>query len=1187
MRLPPGLDAFLQGLRAEGIPIGPIELRRLRHALALQPKIDAGQLRQLLRCTLVKSDQQREVFEPLFEQWLRLAEETPSDELPGASSGVADHGRRPKLSQKETEVECVLLLRAAALLALLAMAAWLPIWTMDIPARLSQEGLDEHGPSLRPSVEEEPSPTIVAEPQSDFWAWEACALKVEGHQNRSPSGALAGWGLLCLGPWLAGALLLLRHRLVNRLPAPPATVLEGPKWLPLLLSASKPTELLDEEDRQNLVWGVARFVSEDLSRRIDLDATVRETARSAGIPKICREPSVYPREVWLWQDGLARDAVIDEAAAEIERGLRQAGLPVRRGCFHDLPDRVRWSEGEEFAPLAVEGHRQSAIVCIFCNGSGLKLAYEADNRRGKVAQLLRGLSQWPRLAFIDTGEGREGMGQLLRPFGLACIDPSALADFLAAHEPIPGSSWVRRPGAVVSGDLRAWAAALALAPEPVSNQIAQELRQTLGFDLPAMDLREIEAHLGAERHGDRLSWRPEGKAKLLNWLSAMHVASGRRSSLLVSVVGFWLDRCREEAHERRRRQQREESLHLWDDTLAERHNELRQALLRLWIEPERSAKELYRLYQVEELLSPIKRQLRLFAPADFANSKGGPAVLTLPWEWGELTPRAKRMFWEMELAARPTSVLRPSPAKVHGGLSLAAGLCFGLGIASSASALDRTFLAPSQLPKVHFASHFDQEFFRKHLISVTETGPGTGYRIKAGDPRSLGEVQWCDGIAPDGPVGVIEAPSASSVTLQWKWKKAPYGLEAQEKPGGESEIWRAGSLPQPIRASEEGWPRRSLMVLGYPLASKPARRLAIQLLDQGSVDAVLIGSGWQEHLDRFLVLDRAQCAQDQLAIVAERIDPRELGDLQPFAGHSAVQVAEESIPELLANLESMSPKTEERSDGKHRIWLRPLEQVWHSDVAEPISSGRQAFSLRSRPEEWEDARTGLTFIKVGGGTFRMGTDEDYQNKAQLRIFEDEMPAHAVSVSGFWMAKDEVDERTYRKWEPDHRSAASGDVAVTEVRWNDARGFCEAYGHRLPSEAEWEFAARAGSATLFHFGDDPDRLGSFAWYGPNANRPQPVGRKQPNPLGLHDMHGNVWEWVQDAWNREIYKARFDSGIPVIDPVEQEGSAEGRVVRGGSWGDEPEVLRSAYRRVDWPSYRVVIIGFRCASSPRRQP
>ena len=155
------------------------------------------------------------------------------------------------------------------------------------------------------------------------------------------------------------------------------------------------------------------------------------------------------------------------------------------------------------------------------------------------------------------------------------------------------------------------------------------------------------------------------------------------------------------------------------------------------------------------------------------------------------------------------------------------------------------------------------------------------------------------------------------------------------------------------------------------------------------------------------------------------------------------------------------------------------------------------------------------------------------------------------------------------------------MPVEQVSWNDTQEFIQKLNaktgktYRLPTEAEWEYAARAGSQTEFSFGDNESELGNYAWfYGNSSNQTHPVGEKQPNAFGLFDMHGNVWEWTQDCWNENYVSAPIDGSAWV------QGDCSRRVLRGGSWYPLPQVLRSAYRLRNTTAFRFFSFGFRVA-------
>lgn len=249
---------------------------------------------------------------------------------------------------------------------------------------------------------------------------------------------------------------------------------------------------------------------------------------------------------------------------------------------------------------------------------------------------------------------------------------------------------------------------------------------------------------------------------------------------------------------------------------------------------------------------------------------------------------------------------------------------------------------------------------------------------------------------------------------------------------------------------------------------------------------------------------------------------------------------------------------------------------------------------RHVPREVEDLNGFMTLIELPGGTFQMGSPSD-----EVCRSDDEGPVHEVRVSAFAIGKYLVTQAQYQAV-MGHNPGDWGidDLPVNKVAWFDVVRFCNklseragiekcyeidgrdvkwnrnAEGYRLPTEAEWEYACRAGTETPYSFDDDVEALGKYAWFDQNAEDLNPVGAKHPNPWGLHDVHGNLWEWLWD-WDN-TYTSRS-----VVDPV---GPLTGkyRVLRGGAFWDESGALRSAtrFRYVpdDWCRY----FGLRCARS-----
>ena len=214
--------------------------------------------------------------------------------------------------------------------------------------------------------------------------------------------------------------------------------------------------------------------------------------------------------------------------------------------------------------------------------------------------------------------------------------------------------------------------------------------------------------------------------------------------------------------------------------------------------------------------------------------------------------------------------------------------------------------------------------------------------------------------------------------------------------------------------------------------------------------------------------------------------------------------------------------------------------------------------------------TGMVY--VAGGTFQMGSNSGDS---------DEKPVHTVTVSSFYMDKTEVTQAEYRKVMGKNLSKFSGcdDCPVERVSWHDANEYAKKVGKRLPTEAEWEYAARGGNKSKGYKYAGSKSIGSVAWYSSNSgSKTHSVGQKQPNELGIYDMSGNVWEWCSDRYSDSYYRSS-----PKNDP-QGPNSGSGRVLRGGSWYYVDDYCRVAGRYWDDLGYWDNSVGFRCVSSAR---
>ncbi len=233
---------------------------------------------------------------------------------------------------------------------------------------------------------------------------------------------------------------------------------------------------------------------------------------------------------------------------------------------------------------------------------------------------------------------------------------------------------------------------------------------------------------------------------------------------------------------------------------------------------------------------------------------------------------------------------------------------------------------------------------------------------------------------------------------------------------------------------------------------------------------------------------------------------------------------------------------------------------------------------------WTESTTGMEFVWIKGGCFQMGSPVSEPDRGS-----DEQQ-HEVCVDGFYLGKYEVTQGEWQKVMGSNPSRFKNDVRypVEQVSWHDAKTFADKLStssgkYRLPTEAEWEYAARAGTTTPFSFGRtiSPNQAnydGNYIYNGGSKGsyrkKTTKVGSFPANHWGLHDMHGNVWEWCSDWYDADYY-----SSSPRNNP---QGASSGshRVVRGGSWYNNPAFVRSALRSWNGPGDRINYLGFRLA-------
>ena len=327
---------------------------------------------------------------------------------------------------------------------------------------------------------------------------------------------------------------------------------------------------------------------------------------------------------------------------------------------------------------------------------------------------------------------------------------------------------------------------------------------------------------------------------------------------------------------------------------------------------------------------------------------------------------------------------------------------------------------------------------------------------------------------------------------------------------------------------------------------------------------------------------------------------RAIQQIQDFItayGQENADVAKmESLKQRLSVIEGKLADNSELA-GAIREINQTIDQLVDQIIGNPtlqkfvFSKDKQSFEFNILRSYIKTPGISAQFASVRAGTFQMGSpssekgrydDEVVHSVTLTKDFEIQQTevtqAHWFLVMGYNPSRFKTKENCPEDYLEINGAALCPNHPVETVSWNDAQDFIkkinegnDGYAYRLPTEAEWEYAARGGAQTAYSFGDDTGYLRDYGWYSENSgSQARAVGSKKANQYDLYDMHGNVWEWVQDWY------ASYPSGSQRY-PV---GAASGsnRVLRGGGWGNNAQNLRSAYRNFWRPGIRNSNIGFR---------
>ena len=1152
--LPPELAELLGRLRARGLAVTSLELERLQRLLALDGALaadgDADPLLALLTAVLCKDEPGRALLRREYGVWAAgyLAPPTQSAgtdaepaavaadpfgaALRGGGGGADESARRPW----RRWLGLVRGWRAPAggvALLLLGALAWWWFAVAPPPAPPARSGPAAAAPAV-PAGALCPA-DLPSVPAPQVWAW-------------VPVADARPWALLGAGALFVGLLGAAARRLwpAARRGRPAGDRGAGEDAAPWRALPPRPVHgdlLLTPDGRRELVWSIERYLSEDPDRALDPEATVAASARAAGVPHLIRRRRGFPREVWLWCDRTsARPEPQARLVLEVRRALEQANLPVRVARFHGLPGRLTWEDSREpFAPGAVQAAGAAALVAVLTDGAALIRAWENPGERPRLDPLLRELRSWPRLLLVDLGDG--GLTRLAPLWRLPVCGGEGLAAWLACARVGPAAAG---PAAAPTpppdpAQLDLWAGACLLAPDRPDQTEAERLRRAMGLHPGPFDDRHLAARLEPCAQDPRLA------ADLVNRLARAQVLAGVGlpvgDGYFTRALDFWDQRLAQALEP------------LADDPAALARVRIARACLRLWRDPAGAAADLAAIGG-ERNGQLIRAALAAFAAGPDCWPAAGPVPRRVPtWDWARLPVTLRWRLRALGLGGRTRTQYGLRRGARH---HLALALLAGVGIAGLGWGLER-LLRPHRGGDAAFAD----TRFTGQVIAAPAPG-----RTWLGSPWRL---------SPLAALGPLDTPHT------WDWQPA-----ANPEPlGAHAAVLTGGTRAFPIRACVDGWPRRALAVVAADRGDQAALKLAIRLLDRGAADRVLIAPDWPARLAD--LTQGVRLPDDQLLVF---LPPGAAAAPDPLADLTGRFAA---LAEVRGDYEALAGALDFPG-------ARPVANAWPAAATRTLAGAPRA----SGGPQIRTDRFGVTWVAVCGGTFLMGqaapdegTLERYAQSwvdafggtlEKLRNdwrgwMAAERPVHPVLVDGFDVTRTEVTNGQDRA----AGGSAAGEAALplANLDWQEARAACDRLEKdqaKLPTEAQWEYAARAGTPTTWPFGEDEDRLGDHAWFRGNADRrAHPVAGKVPNGLCLADMLGNVYEWVRDCYDAKLYGSR---GPLTTDPFADQTNCASRVVRGGSFLGPPMDLRPAGRFVIRPDVRLEGLGLRCVRSRARR-
>ncbi|MCH9699386.1 MAG: formylglycine-generating enzyme family protein [Gammaproteobacteria bacterium] len=1146
----PRLSILLDHLRLNGFRIGSYELQRLQAIFTNNPSLNHAQLCQLLQTVLAKNTAQRRSIEHVFNSLIPFSQDDqPQHSQHGA---VIQADPQPKPTQQEQSEptpqskkpfnlwKTGLLMFLTVLSGLLFSSAY-QYWHAQQEIKSQVEPPSDIDDTKKvneitkniPKQQKELAQLQLAETVT-LWTPTITTKPIDPLPTIWPP-------LLLFVSSGIGFFWLLREALSRsqvNIPQPPRIQVKGRSFLPDLPESAQ-YQLLSPEQRREITWGVGRFLSDQPRQQLDIPRSVRETARQA-LPSLYFECASQQRTVWIWQDRSSASTNLMLLAQELTQTLRAVNCPVINGYFHGLPDQVSTAKGESLWSMQHPQPDHQPLVLVLCDYTSMHTALLSNLHRQQQCFAL--LVQWRQLCLVDCSQPAGQLNTLIPDNQLTCLIPDQLPGWMTRHSLKSEIS----DSATPLQDLQRWAIACSLPDRPLLDAEIRTLHNRL-------DLNCQWHYQGLERYarhtGHGFDFKQQRQGLLHDFATQANPDHPYHSDFHITL-DFWLQRFHNIDNQLSNQQTPQQP---W--TNSRRHHELHTdiAILHLWERPDDAAAQLADLHAHHKLRDSIRYKLSVYACQDWPNPEHyGNKWVRLPWNWQRQSLQTRQQLLKCGLGGIKTQVSLQWDGLTTGLLAIFVAIMVTTFVISIKSLLSHPPLAE----RINTA--LDSPRPPQHLVAQTLEN----------NQLYLGTVNSPDGLTR------VSVPEDHQAIVHWKRKpgfparsKFPH-IVPEPNPDNRPQLWLSGENSRPQRPNDD-WPDLSITIIEGKATDPKIQKLAAKLLDSGSADQVLIGKHWGQ---------------------AQKILNQRWQNLKSVQWLYMTQQVDQSIPVKGQHIAHFTLSTKELNKRFNTTGTHDAN-AWQSDSV--IIGNPRLIGLFNNQPIIELAHN-LKLVRISSGQFEMGSNQGEK---------DEQPVHTVKIPyDFYLSQTEITFAQYDAYvkaslrnssnppqKPDDEGWGRGNRPVINVSWNDAQGYVnwltQTNPHglqcRLPSEAEWEYAARAGTTTNYFWGNDSgtnhancDGCGS-QW---DNKQTAPVGQFPANLFGLHDMHGNTWEWTQDCWHHDYKEAPTDGTA-----WETGCDSDRRVVRGGSWYSTPYNVRSAYRIVDDPGYRYNNVGFRVLCAP----